>query len=78
MLPEVYIAPAVAREIVQERERRIVRRQLLSALPVVPSRSLTFRRRLASSMGSRLVSFGERMRRYGQQERMTDPWLLHQ
>ena len=66
MLPDIHSAPAVAREIVRDRERQMGRREMLRGLPAVPSRGLLLRRRLACCMGERLVDLGLRLRRYGE------------
>ncbi len=74
MLPEMYGADGVAREIVRDRERRIAKRQLLSELPPAPPRALALRRVLARAIGVRLVNVGERLRSYGHAEPVNQSW----
>jgi hypothetical protein len=75
MLPSVYIVPVVAREIVQERERGLVRRQLLGQLPEKSSRVQILSRSLAGWTGMQLVRIGLRLHRFGHQEFVTESWV---
>jgi hypothetical protein len=68
MLPDVHSAPAVAREVVRDRERQLAQHEVLRVLPAIPSRGLVWRRRLACCTGERLVRMGEWLRRYGEAE----------
>ena len=78
MLPELYGADAVAREIVAERNRQIARRQLLCELPPSSStRRLLVLRKLAVLVGGHLVAIGESLRRYGQTQSAGPSWLGH-
>ena len=76
MIPELYGADGVAREIVRDHERRLAKRQLLSQLPPVPSRSLMMRRSAANAVGRLLVSLGERLSSYGRTEPVSEPWRI--
>lgn len=73
MLPDIHSAPAVAREIVQDRERQIVQRQWLRELPRRPTRGELLMHRLAG----RMVSLGMRLHTYGRQGFAGMPWATH-
>ena len=75
MLPEIYGAEEVAREIVAERNRQIARRQLMAELPPATTRSSLVLRRLATMLGGHLVTVGEHLRRYGQTPSAGEPWM---